>query len=134
MDQTETFYEGPVDHTPYAAFVWVVGLAMLVTGGLSYAVWHAGSWVKSQRLLESMNRPGSTDALLERVQTEGSSALDQAKQAAEQAAQKAAQDAAAQATQELLQQSDAALKAGADAAQSQVQTQAAEQYESLLHR
>lgn len=134
MDQDETFYQQPIDRTPYSAFVWVIGMAIIITALLGYGVWRAGSWAKSKRFLEASNQTGATDALLNQVQQAGSSALDQAKTAAEQSASKAANDAAAAATQQLLQQENAAIKSGSDAAQTQIKTQADEQYQQLLNK
>jgi hypothetical protein len=112
MDQEQTFYEQPVDSTPYSAFIWVIGIAIVVFALASWGVWKLGSWAKAKSFAYSTNHPGATDAFLDK----GASALDQAQNAANNAATKAANDAAAAATQALLNQENAAVKAGTDAA------------------
>jgi hypothetical protein len=117
MDQEkQAFYDQPVDHTPYGAFVWVISLAVIFVIIGSMGLWKAGSWYKGKRFLQDSNRTGATDALFE----QGSTALDQAQAAAQAAADKAANDAKAKATQALLEQRDAAIKTAADAAQEEV--------------
>lgn len=129
MDQEQTFYsQQPVDTTPYASFVWVIALAVIITAVLGYGVWRLGSWAKRQQI--GLNHSGATDAYLNKVEEQGSSVLDQASNAA----QKAADDAAAAATQQLLQQQNAAIKSGTDAAKNEVKTQADQQIQQFINQ
>lgn len=128
MDQDQTFYEQPVDTTPYSAFIWVIAITLVVFAMASWGVWRLGSWAKAKSFAYSTNRPGATDALLNK----GASALDQAQNAANDAAAKAANDAAAAATQALLNQENAAVKAGTDAAKDQVKNEADAQIQQFV--
>ncbi|HSI20777.1 MAG TPA: hypothetical protein VLA04_03695 [Verrucomicrobiae bacterium] len=132
MAEEQTFYDQPVDQTPYGAFVWVVTLALVFTGVSGYGLWKLGSWVKSKRFLQETRNVGATDALLNKVKQEGASAVDQAKAAAEDAANASANEAKSRATQELLQQKDAAIKTGTDAAKEEIKTQANQTFQQYL--
>lgn len=124
MDQEQTFYQQPVDQTPYFAFIWVIFVALAITALIGFSLWQAGSWTKSQRWFSgrstTVTLPANSvdDDILQQ-------AKDAAANAAQDSAQKAVNAAAAQATQELLNQRDAAVQAAgdaaADAAQDQVQ-------------
>lgn len=119
MDQEQTFYDQPVDHTPYAAFIWVVALALLITTTAGYGVWRLGGWVKGRHVSVDINHTGNADALLNQVQQAGNSALDQAKNAASNAAGDAANSAA---------------KAGTDAVKQEVKTQADQQLQQFINQ
>jgi hypothetical protein len=124
MDKEPTFYEQPVDRTPYGAFAWIVVLSLAILFVGSYGLWKFGGWAKYRNFALSSQHTGATDAYLEK----GSSVLDQASNAAT----KAANDAAANATQALLNQQNAAIKAGASAAADQIKIQADQQIQQFI--
>jgi hypothetical protein len=104
--QTDILEAIPVDRTPYSAFSWVVASAVLLTGGMTWGVWRAGSWVKEQRwsLGKTELPSGSIDttAIDEARKRAADSVTTAANQAAEAAASAAA-DAASKAVTDKLE-------------------------------
>jgi hypothetical protein len=121
MDRDEEFFEGsPIDRTPYAAFAWLVVISLVILIGGSYGLFRASSYVKSRRILRSLELPGGSS--INTVQDAADAALRAAQDAATQKATDTANAAASAATQQLLNNAKASIQQGANDAVKQAAT------------
>lgn len=95
MARQETFYQRPLDRTPYGACVWVgIVLAVLLTASV-IGLWKAASYFKHNvRIEKNAELPKlDTDRTLNDIQQQVQNQIDQKQNQAAEAAEKAAKEA-----------------------------------------
>ena len=96
MARKETFYQRPIDRTPYQACIWLA-LILVIAFILGFVLfWKAASYVKRHAKLPSVSgqTQTQTDQTLNDIQKSVQDQIDQKKQQAVNAATQAAKDAA----------------------------------------